>query len=321
MNYEQLSLLPMHNIFHTRENFEIKEINKNLRVITSKPIKTPFGFDSLVMSVSAKLNKNAAVLVQAAVKTTKGWSGLYKLFYISRNYKKTFTQPGDGFASVDIDTLIPKEPVQHYKYQITILGKADISLITAAITKAKAKYDACLAEETLDLTDFVLPLKPVLQTTLKDKNLAARVCSPSALTSVLNYYGKKVTLLETIQGVLDESAQIYGAWPLNAAFAAQHGLNAAVVRCNSIAQAEGEVYKGHPIIASIAYKEGKLKGASVKETKGHLVTIIGFDAKGNVTVADSAAKTASTAIMTFDRKQFARVWIKNKKGLAYSIEY
>ena len=318
LSIKQLALLPVHNIFHTK--FKLQKINNNLAVITSAPVKAPFRFDSLVLSISAVLGKDSAILAQAAVKTAKGWGGLYKLFYISQDYKKTFAPQNDEIAKTDIDTLIPKEPAQYFKYQITVLGKAKINLLCAAITQAGAKYDEGLALETLGLRDFDLPVKPIGQKDFKDKTIANRSCSPAAVNAVLNYWNKKTTIPQALKGVYDEAAKIYGTWPLNTAYAAQQGLNAVFVRCSSIAQLEGEVLKGRPVIVSLSFKEGELKNAPSKATAGHLVTVTGFDKNGNIIVMDSAAKTAKEAARVYDRKQFARAWLKNKRGAAYAIE-
>lgn len=319
LSKKQLALLPATNIFFTEEDLQPAVINKDFSVIVSKSVKAPFLFDSLVMSLSAKLNKNAAILVQASVKTSKGWSAMYKLAYISNNYKKSFDAKQDEYARVNIDTLLTKEPAQYFKYQITVLGKAKLTLAAAALTKAKAKYDKSLALETLDLRDFELSLKPISQIQSGGK-LKNRICSPVSLAMVLDFYGKKTALEEIIAGVYDENSKIYGNWPINTAYGAQLGLNACVLRCCSIAQAEGEIYKGKPVIASIAYKAGKLKKAAVKETEGHIVVITGFDKDGNIIVMDPAAKTATQVRRVYDRAEFAEAWLKNKKGLTYALE-
>lgn len=319
LSKKQIALLPVYNTIFTKEQLAVSAQFKGFYVIASKTIKAPFDFNSLTLSLSAKLNKNSAVLVEASVKTEEGWSGLYKLFYVSADYKKTFKPQKDSFASVESDILFPKKSASAFKYQLTVLGKAKIDFLTAAFTKTGAKYDSSLALETLDLKDFEIPLKPVSQMQYADKKLRGRICSPVCLSMVLNYYGKKVSLEDTLKGVYDEETGVYGTWPLNTAFAAQQGLGAAVVRCSSLAQAEGELYKGRPLIASIAYKEGALKNAAAKATPGHLVVICGFDAEGNVIVMDPAAKTEKEVRRVYDRKQFASAWIKNKKGLAYAI--
>jgi len=317
---KQLALLPSTNIFLSDAKLKPLKVSKDLSVIVSKPVTAPFAFDSLVLSINAKLQKDSAILLQAAVKTEKGWSGLYKLAYISTNYKKTFDAKEDEFAKVDIDTLVTKDPATHFKYQITILGKAKVNMLCAALTNAQGVYDEELALETLDLKDFEIPVDPISQMEFEDRDLANKICSPAALTAVMNYYGKKTSLKEALCAVYDNNAKIYGTWPLNTAYAAQLGLNAFVVRCCSLAQAEGEIYKGRPLIVSLGYKKGGLKNAPLSATAGHLLIVTGFDKDGNVIALDPAAKTAADARRVYNRAQFAEAWLKNKKGLAYAIE-
>ena len=319
LSKKQIALLPVYNNIFPKDKLKASAVFKGFYVAASKPVKGPFDFDSLTMSLSARFENGAAALVEAAVKTEDGWSGLYKLFYISPEYKKTFKEQNDAFAKVEGDTLISKKPASAFKYQVTVLGRAKLDFLAAAFTRAKAGYDASLALETLDLKDFELPLKPVSQMSYGDKKLRRRICSPACLKMVLAHYGKDLPLGEVLKGVYDEGAEIYGSWPLNTGFAAQFGLAAAVVRCSSLAQAEGELYKGRPLIVSIAYKEGALKNAPAKKSEGHLVVICGFDARGNVIVMDPAASKESGVRRIYDRKQFASAWLKNKKGIAYAI--
>ena len=319
LNAKQTAILPAYTKIFTQKQLQPAAKFKGFYVIVSKATKAPFVFDSLTLSLSAKLDKDSAVLLEAAVKTEKGWSGLYKIFYLSDDYKKTFKPQKDAFAAVDCDIIKPVKGGLAYKYQITVLGKAKINFLTAAFTRSGAPYDRELAEDTLDLKDFEIPLNPVSREQCPDKNLRGKICSPCALKTVLDYYGKKLSLADVIKGVYDQEAKIYGTWPLNTAFASAQGLAAGVVRCCSLAQAEGELYKGRPLIVSVAYKEGKLKNAAVKSTQGHLVVICGIDKNGDIIVMDSAAKDEKSVRRVYNRKQFAAAWLKNKKGIAYAI--
>ncbi len=316
---KELSVLPSHNIFFTKDDCKTLIINKDIRLITSKPVKTPFAFDSIVLSVNAKFNKGAALLLQCAVKTDKEWSAFYNIAYISNEYKKSFSLNKDAFAHVDTDTILPVKPANYFKFKITVLGKADVFGAAAALTNAAASYDAEFATDSLEEQPAQVELKPISQYQYADKKLQGRLCSPASLAMVLNYWGKKTNLEEAAKGVYDNNADIYGNWTLNTAYAAQRGLRAFVLRCSSLAQAEGEILCGRPLIASIAYKTGKLKGGAVKETKGHIVVICGFDEEGNIIVADPAAKDAASVKRIYGRKEFALAWLKNKKGLAYAI--
>lgn len=319
LNAKQTAILPAYTKIFTADKLKPTAKFKGFYVIVSKTLKSPFVFDSLTLSLSAKLDKDSAVLVEAAVKTEKGWSGLYKIFYLSNDYKKTFKPQKDTCAAVDCDVIKPVKGGLAYKYQITVLGKAKLNFLTAAFTKAGAPYDPILAQDTLELKDFEIPLSPVCREQYPDKNLRGKICSPCALKTVLDYYGKKVPLQDVVKGVYDQEAKICGTWPLNTAFASQQGLAMGVVRCCSLAQAEGELYKGRPLIVSIAYKEGKLKNAAVKSTEGHLVVICGIDKQGDIIVMDSAAKDEKSVRRIYNRKQFAAAWLKNKKGIAYAI--
>lgn len=316
---KQKALLPCANIIHTIKNFSVVKINKDISLISSKAIKTPFVFDRLVLSVSAKLDKKAALLLQASIKTEKGWSPFYKLSYISQDYKKSFLEQKDNFAQTNIDELLIKKGASAFKYKITVLGKAKIDLISVSVCKKGAKYDKTLAEDTLDLKNFELDLNPKSQKEFEDKKLRNIICSATSLAMVLDYFGKLTNLKAVCQGVKDEQTGIFGNWPLNIAYASQQGLKGAVLHCASLAQAEGEILQARPLIVSIAFKNCALKNSPQKQTDGHLVVLAGFDEKGNPIVYDPAAPSAKTVRRVYDRKQFAQAWLKNKKGLAYAL--
>jgi len=318
--FKHANILPAYTVFLNSSDFKVLKINKNLQVYISKPIKAPFEFDSFVPSLNIIYKgKNAAALVQCAVKTEQGWSGLYKLFYLSKNYKKTFTDLKDKFISRQADTIFPRTKATAFKLQITVLGSAKINLITAALTNKNIKHNTELSLESLGVKNIELPVKAISQKEYKVKSLRNEICSPTSLTMALNYFGKKIALQDAIKGVYDEGAKIYGTWPLNTAYAGETGLKCCVVRCASLAQAEGEIYQARPLIISVAFKNGELKNAPVKETDGHLIILTGLDGNGNFIALDPAAKTAKTARRIYSRKDLAKAWLKNKRGLAYAF--
>jgi len=318
--FKQASILPAYTLFLNPSDFKQLKINNNLQVYVSKPIKTPFEFDSLVPSLNVVYDsKDAAALVQVSVKTERGWSGLYKIFYLSKKYKKTFSDLKDDFISRQAETVLPRTKANAFKLQITLLGKAKINLITAALTNKNIKHNQELSLESLGVKNIELPVKPISQKEYKDKSLRGRICSPTCLTMALNYFGKKVNLTETLKSVFDFGAKIYGTWSFNTAYAGELGLKCCVVRCSSLAQAEAEIYQARPLIISVSFKKGELKNAPISETKGHLILLCGLDEKGDFIVLDPAAKTASAVRRIYTRKELAKVWLKNKRGLAYAF--
>lgn len=320
--FKQASILPAYTLFLTPSDFKVLKINKNLQVFISKSIKAPFDFDSLVPSLNIIYkSKDAAALVQVAVKTEQGWSGLYKLFYLSKNYKKTFSNLKDKFISRQADTILPRKKATAFKLQITVLGQAKINLVTAALTNKNIKHNTELSLESLGVKDIELHVKAISQKEYKIKSLRDEICSPTSLTMALNYFGKKVSLDNVIKGVYDEGAKIYGTWPFNTAYAGELGLKCCVVRCASLSQAEAEIYQARPLIISVSFKNGELKNAPIKKTDGHLIILTGLDENGDFIAIDPAAKTAKTARRIYSRKDLAKVWLKNKRGLAYAFAY
>ena len=320
--FKQANILPAYTLFLNPSDFKQLKINNNLKVYISKPVKTPFEFDTLVPSVNLIYKgKDDAALVQVSVKTENGWSGLYKVFYLSKNYKKTFSNLKDNFISRQTDTILPRTKATAFKFQITLLGKAKINLITAALTNKNIKHNQELSLESLGVTNIELPVKPLSQKEYKDKKLQDRICSPACLTMALNYFGKKVNLSDTLKGVYDEEAKIYGNWSFNAAFTGELGLKCCVTRCASLAQAEAEIYQARPLIVSVSFKKGELKNAPISETKGHLIVLCGLNENGDFIVLDPAAKTAKDVRRIYTRKDLAKIWLKNKRGLAYAFAY
>ena len=90
------------------------------------------------------------------------------------------------------------------------------------------------------------------------------------------------------RNVYDYTYDGCGNWPFNTAYAAAYGLEGFVTRLRSLAEAEQFVAAGIPLVASVSFKKGELKGAGYG-TNGHLLVIRGFTASGDVVVNDPAS--------------------------------
>ena len=86
-------------------------------------------------------------------------------------------------------------------------------------------------------------------------------------------------------------------------------------------EAERFIAAGIPLVASIAANPNKLSGFLFdKGTNGHLLVIVGFDAKGNVVVNDPAETSDSTVQKTYDRAGFERAWLPATGGIVYVLK-
>ncbi|HYG75726.1 MAG TPA: peptidase C39 family protein [Planctomycetota bacterium] len=148
---------------------------------------------------------------------------------------------------------------------------------------------------------------------------AGRICSPTSLAMVLEYYGVRKSTREVAEGVYDPLAKIYGNWPFNTAYAHRLAkLEACVRRAGSLRELESEIIAGRPVIVSHAWKAGDLDGAPLPESKGHLVVVIGFSPQGDVIVNDPAGQPGSVRHM-YKRRQFYTTWLERAQGIIYCL--
>jgi hypothetical protein len=160
-------------------------------------------------------------------------------------------------------------------------------------------------------------------------------CSPTSTEMVVEFWGRGPSADDlgwvdptyadpsvdiAARSTYDAAYRGTGNWPFNAAYAARYGLEAFVTQLRSLAEAEGFVRAGVPLVASIASRPGELSGFLFSGgTNGHLVVIVGFDASGNPIINDPAAWSDATVRHVYDRAQFERIWLRGSGGTVYVI--
>ena len=122
-----------------------------------------------------------------------------------------------------------------------------------------------------------------------------------------------------VRHVYDPAFRGAGNWAFNTAYAATRGLRAYVTRLRDLTEAERLVAAGIPLIVSVTFRRDELEGAGY-DTNGHLLTIVGFTADGDVISNDpNSHRVASNEQVrtVYRRDQFERVWLGGDGGLAY----
>ncbi len=149
-------------------------------------------------------------------------------------------------------------------------------------------------------------------------------CSPTSVAMVLGYWQGHPGPCEpgvraAVAGVYDWVYRGCGNWPFNTAYAATQGLEGYVVRLRGLADAEGWIAAGVPLILSYGWKPGELEGAPLARSNGHLAVLSGFDRSGNPVVDDPAAPSNRTVRRTYPRAQLESLWLARSGGTAYVI--
>src|SRR5436305_4946082 len=110
-----------------------------------------------------------------------------------------------------------------------------------------------------------------------------------------------------------------GNWPFNMAYAAHFGLASEVTQLRSLSEAEQFIKAGIPLVASIAFRPNKLDGFLFRSTAGHLLTIVGFTADGDVISNDPASTSDATVQHIYGRAEFEKNWLASTGGVVYII--
>ncbi|MEV0732008.1 C39 family peptidase [Polymorphospora sp. NPDC050346] len=172
-------------------------------------------------------------------------------------------------------------------------------------------------------------------------------CSPTSTTMVLEYHGRGPSTSDMswiTPGYTDPQVAhaarmtwdyAYGGagnWPFNTAYAATFpGIDARVTRLHSLDEVEHFIKAGLPVVTSQSFLANELDGSNYG-TSGHLFTIVGFTADGDVIVNDPASSTNAEVRNVYQREQFEQIWLRTKRinasggvsggsgGIAYLIK-
>ena len=153
-------------------------------------------------------------------------------------------------------------------------------------------------------------------------------CSPTSSQMIIEYWGGRLTH-EQLAWVdpsyadpqVDHAARFTydyqyegcGNWPFNAAYAATYkDLQGVVTRLGSLTDLETLIAAGIPAITSQSFLKEELTGAGYG-TSGHLMTVIGFTAEGDVIANDPASPGDDAVRRVYKRREWENIWLRTKR--------
>lgn len=153
-------------------------------------------------------------------------------------------------------------------------------------------------------------------------------CSPTSTQMILEYWGREPTPedLAWVRPEYDDPQVCHAArftydyeyagcgnWPFNTAYAATYPrMRGVVTRLGSLADVETLVKAGIPLITSQSFLESELDGAGYG-TAGHLMTVIGFTADGDVIANDPASPDNDAVRHVYPRRQWENIWLRTQR--------
>ncbi|MFD0342305.1 peptidase C39 family protein [Streptomyces sp. NPDC127117] len=153
-------------------------------------------------------------------------------------------------------------------------------------------------------------------------------CSPTSSQMIIEYWGRRPTaedlawvkpgladpqVCHAARFTYDYQYEGCGNWPFNAAYAATYDeMSSAVTRLGSLGDLETLVRAGIPVITSQSFLKEELTGAGYG-TSGHLMTVIGFTADGDVIANDPASPDNEAVRRIYRRREWENIWLRTKR--------
>ncbi|HLL34293.1 peptidase C39 family protein [Streptomyces sp. NPDC052773] len=153
-------------------------------------------------------------------------------------------------------------------------------------------------------------------------------CSPTSSQMIIEYWGGRLTpeqlswvnpdyadpqVCHAARYTYDYQYAGCGNWPFNAAYAATFkDLQGVVTRLASLTELETLIAAGIPAITSQSFLKEELTGAGYG-TAGHLMTVIGFTAEGDVIANDPASPSNEAVRRVYKRREFENIWLRTKR--------
>lgn len=320
------------------------------RVWTSPVTESPFPASELIASWNATTPLSTWLVVEGRVLASDTWSSWFTLARWSagdpeggaavRRTSVRGQQLPEG--SVATDTFIASEPFQRFQVRLTAHTTRpdewpEVRLVAALVSAVGTE-------------PRVPPVEPAPAVELAVPSLTQRRhsgtfrhwdggggswCSPTSTTMLLGYWGRSPSAAETawvghdvdpevvhaVRAVYDEAYGGAGNWSFNVAYAAERGLRGYVTRLRGLGEVEPFLRAGVPLAVSLRFTPDDLPGAAY-ETEGHLLTIVGLTAEGDVVCNDPGSRgepDPEGVRIVFPREAFERAWSTGSGGITYVL--
>ena len=231
--------------------------------------------------------------------------------------KPVTAEPVDGAVSCHIDCWHSEQALTTPKIRLSVTSatKPECYLLTLSIRPLQNDAPADITEARNFAPDLFTPVPASISQMQAAKEINSRICSPTALAMALSVFDDPPGWSDTIEACYDPKTRAYGAWPLAIQWASRHGIIGAVEAIANWREVIKILQAGIPLVCSIRFARGKLAGAPLAQTAGHLVTLYGLGGD-YVHVKDPAAANDKQVDKRYRLDEFSEAWLSTR-GAAY----
>lgn len=281
------------------------------------------GFDNVVPSFDALTPPGTWVRLTLAARVEGEWTKDYDFGVWALDKGTVVRHSGerqeDERGKVLTDTLVLKKKADALRMTVWLFSaKPGVSPRVRALSAAVTDTGRSAPDEASDKRAWGKVLDVPGRSQLLYPPDGGAWCSPTSVSMLLAYWGKKLGREELVVPVPVAAEHIYdtvyqgtGNWPFNTAYASALGdgvLHGLVARFDSFAQVERLIAENIPVSISIAYEKDELTGSAVARSDGHLIVVKGFTPEGDVVCNDPAFPSDETVTVTYKRQELLRAW-------------
>lgn len=284
-------------------------------------------FNQLVFSWNAFRPKKGyfSFWVQARQASTKKWGVWHHMMDWGSNVQRSYKSV-TGFSRYEYVRLELDEnsPADAFRIRIAVNDGANLGFLKA-FSVALSNF-ALFQSETAEQYEGVLPSVhiedvPTISQFMLEHSKNDSLCSPTSCTMLTSFFlQKNLDPIDFAEKSFDSGLGVYGSWPFNMAHAfevCQGGLNFFAARLNSFARLHQRLQQGIPVAVSV---RGALPTAASGYRYGHLLVVVGYDAKKQeVIVNDPAFRETKLVQHRYPLKGFLEAWERSRR-LAYLAE-
>jgi len=254
------------------------------------------------------------------------WSTWHRMSDWGAGVQRSYLSKSDGIAYNNFVSLTMSSNLLGDAFRVKAVVHDGASLALLKACAVSLSHESNFKSEVFDAQLASLPsiyirnVPTISQFALVHPRNNA-ICSPTSCTMLTSFLsGKTVNPIHFAQNSFDAGLGVHGSWPFNMAHAYEicDGLYwFFTTRLNSFVGLHQRLKQGFPVVVSV---RGPLEGAAAPYQSGHLLTVVGWDAKKQeVIVHDPAFKTDRETVHRYPLNSFLQAWEKSRR-LTYLVE-
>jgi len=224
-----------------------------------------------------------------------------------------------GPLGVDIDVFHTEAPAEAARLRARVSAGAAPAVLTAPwmLTLSAADAVTRIPPRAATATPGTRLEVPARSQMAADAAIASRICSPTCVAMVLDFWERPVALEPLAAEMFHPGVDLFGIWPAAIKAAGRRVLAGYLLRFPDWTAAAWCLARGLPVIASVRYAAGELTGAAAPQTPGHLLVLTGWEGD-DALVNDPAASGVASVARRYRIDELARVWLE-RSGVGFVI--